>query len=146
MTQDTVILLVEDEVSDIAIFQRAYQKSKLSYPLIIATNGKEALSVLRGECSDRLPASKVLVVLDINLPKVNGFDFLHEIRTNESLKKHCVFVHSSSDNEADIARAFELGISGYLVKKTDFEETLNTMKFLDAYIQENQLPEWQLTA
>ena len=83
------ILLVEDDVVDVMNVRRAFEKNKIANPLFVATNGLEALDVLRGKAQE-FPKERRLVLLDLNMPKMNGIEFLKELRADEALKSTSV--------------------------------------------------------
>lgn len=117
------ILLIEDEESDVKLIRRALTKGGLLNTIRVVRDGQEALDyfLLRGAYSDRtrnpLPT---LVLLDLKLPKVSGFDVLKEIKTTERLKRIPVVVLTSSNDSQDIDRAYDLGANSYLVKPVQF--------------------------
>lgn len=132
------ILLVEDDEVDIMNIQRAFQKNKMSNPLHIARNGLEALEMLsEGRIS---PLPKV-ILLDLNMPKMGGIDFLKEIRKNEELKSLSVFVMTTSNAESDIVSAYNLNVAGYILKPLAFENFVNTVSILGHYWELCVLPE-----
>ena len=116
MDSDTLhILLVEDDEVDVEAFQRAKSRSELTINLRVAYDGIQALEILRGKSGDPMPLASV-VVLDLNLPRMNGLEFLAELREDEKLKKQAVFVLSTSSAEREIEAAQELGVAGFMVK------------------------------
>ena len=126
------ILLVEDDAVDVMTVQRAFKKSKVSNPLHIAGNGLEALNLLR---SDQLSTqdSRCLILLDLNMPKMNGLEFLKELRQDPALHKIPVIVLTTSDQEKDRVEAYNLHVAGYIVKPVTFAKFVEVITVLNHY-------------
>ncbi|HYF70147.1 MAG TPA: response regulator [Ohtaekwangia sp.] len=108
------ILLIEDDNLDVIDMQRSLDKMSIFHRTQVARNGEEALEILaKGIPSSYLPD---IVLLDINMPKMNGFEFLHAIRKNDLYKDLKVFIITTSDERVDREAAKKLGVSGYIVK------------------------------
>jgi CheY-like chemotaxis protein len=107
------ILLVEDDKLDVMDVQRALDKMQILHKTSVARNGEEALELLNGQYKDEKPD---VVLLDVNMPKMNGIEFLTEIRKRTDLKDLKVFIVSTSDERIDREATGRLGISGYIVK------------------------------
>ena len=131
------ILLVEDDEVDIMNIQRAFSKNKMSNPIFIAKNGLEALNMLTNKEINPLPK---IVLLDINMPKMGGIEFLTEIRKNPDLKSLSVFVMTTSNEESDIIAAYNLNVAGYILKPLAFESFVNAVALLGHYWQLCVLP------
>jgi len=125
------ILLVEDDEVDIMNLKRAFKKSGISNPLHVARNGVEALDILRGP-NVVTPAPRI-VLLDINMPKMNGIELLTEIRKDEELQSLLVFVLTTSNQDRDKFSAYQQNVAGYIVKPIDFQEFLKAVSTLTAY-------------
>jgi CheY-like chemotaxis protein len=110
------ILLVEDDQLDVINFQRALGKINLTHNLYHAKNGEEALEILKGTGKQKIDRLPDLVLLDINMPKMNGFEFLNIIRQEKELKDLKVFVITTSAENEDKVQAQKYGIAGYVVK------------------------------
>src|SRR5437016_5277402 len=127
MSRNTTILVADDDQNDVFFLRRAFQKSGLEHSVVHVADGQEAIDYLRGEAdySDRsrfpLPS---LLLLDLKMPKVDGFDVLAWLRNRAELKALPVVVLSSSSREDDIQRARSLGADDYRVKPADFEQLL----------------------
>lgn len=137
---DVTFLLVEDDEIDIEIIQRAFKKLRIANPLIVAQNGIVALDILRGQGGHEKLGQPYIILLDINMPRMSGLEFLDTIRADEALKRSIVFMLTSSDDEKDILRAYENNIAGYVVKSnadTTFEDALS---MLDSYWRIVELP------
>lgn len=130
------ILLVEDDEVDIMNVKRAFKKNNISNNLHIARNGLEALAMLRGNSSEGIeklnPMPKV-VLLDLNMPKMGGLEFLQEIRNDAELKKLSVFVMTTSDEESDKITAYNLNVAGYILKPLSFERFVQAVSILNHY-------------
>jgi CheY-like chemotaxis protein len=124
------ILLVEDDEVDVMNIRRAFKKGNITNPLFVAGNGLEALEVLRG---GEIPRSRRLVLLDLNMPKMNGIEFLRELRADPELSPTPVVVLTTSDAERDKVEAYNLHVAGYLLKPVTFANFCETMASLNKY-------------
>ena len=116
------ILLVEDDDVDILNVQRAFKKMNYPNPLYVAHNGVEALDMLRGTNGvSKLSPTPRIVLLDINMPMMNGLEFLKEIRQDKELQSLSAFVLTTSSDHHDLAEAYSSHVAGYLVKPLNFE-------------------------
>lgn len=104
-------LLIEDDPVDVQLFQRSMKKHNLTAIVERAADGKEGLELLR-----RNVAGPLIVFLDLNMPGVNGHDFLEDLRADEELRRTIVFVLTSSDHDRDIAKAYDKNVAGYFNK------------------------------
>ncbi|MGB3570551.1 MAG: response regulator [Phormidesmis sp.] len=129
----TNILLVEDDTVDIMNVQRSFKKANISNPLYIAQNGIEALAMLRGEASVTVPTSRRLVLLDLNMPKMGGIEFLGELRADSKLRSTPVIVLTTSDQERDRIEAYNLNVAGYILKPVTFVNFAEVMTTLNRY-------------
>lgn len=119
------ILLVEDDQLDVIDIRRSLDKMKIFYQLHVAKNGEEALALLDNESGLRPDVA----LIDINMPKMNGFEFLSIIRSNEKWKDLKSFIITTSDEKVDRETAKQLGVSGYIIKPLK----LNNATSLDAF-------------
>jgi CheY-like chemotaxis protein len=137
------IMLVEDSDDDAEFFQFALKQTGFMGQVRIANNGAEALASIFGvgKAADGLPVMRPrLVVLDLKLPKVNGMEVLHRLRTNSHTKNIPVVVLSSSQDKRDLTAAYQLGANSYLVKPMDFDEFTGLVQTLTRYwLEYNQL-------
>ncbi len=126
------ILLVDDDELDVISVQRTLKKWDADYNLHIAYNGKEALDLLNDPLKPLMPD---VVLLDMNMPKMNGLEFLHAIRSAEKFRHLRVFIMTTSGESSERTHAEELGISGYIIKPLNY--TSNTKRFdsMDAFMQ-----------
>lgn len=128
------ILLVEDDEVDVMNVQRAFVKNKIANPLTIARNGVDALALLRGgNGTEKLNPTPKIVLLDLNMPKMGGLEFLQEIRNDPELKGLSVFVMTTSDEETDKVTAYNLNVAGYILKPLSFERFVHSIAILDNY-------------
>jgi len=127
---DAVILLVEDDRVDIMTVQRALKKIDISNPLYVARTGIEALGMLRGDGYPRIEPTPSLILLDLNLPKMGGIEFLKELRSDPALKDLQVIVLTSSNEPSDRAAACEYEVEDYIVKPHTFDEFSSAMSLI----------------
>jgi CheY-like chemotaxis protein len=130
------ILLVEDDAVDVMNVRRAFAKNKLTNTIHEAKNGLEALEILR---RGTLPA-RHMVLLDLNMPKMNGIEFLRELRADPALKTTSVVVLTTSNEERDRVEAYELNVAGYLLKPVTFASFVDLMAVLNKYWTLVELP------
>ncbi|GAB3817272.1 response regulator [Pontibacter rugosus] len=123
------ILLVEDDEVDIMNVQRAFKKNTITNPLFIARNGEEALEMLR---TDQVPFPHI-IILDINMPKMNGIEFLRELRADEQFKSASVFVMTTSNEDSDKMSAYNFNVAGYILKPLSFEKFITSVATLNSY-------------
>ena len=123
------ILLVEDDALDVMNVRRAFKQNKLTNPIHVAQNGLEALRLLR---NGSLPA-RHLVLLDLNMPKMNGIEFLRELRADPQLQSTSVVVLITSNEDRDRIEAYKLNVAGYLLKPVTFPSFVDLMATLNKY-------------
>jgi CheY-like chemotaxis protein len=124
------ILLVEDDEVDVLNVRRAFQKNHIANPLFVARDGVEALEQLRGGA---VPAERRIVLLDLNMPRMNGIEFLRELRRDPRLAPTPVVVLTTSNDERDKVDAYDLNVAGYLVKPVTFANFCEVMAALNKY-------------
>src|SRR5262245_49313657 len=103
------ILLVEDDQVDVMNVRRAFEKNRIANPLYVAADGLDALQMLR---SNLVPAERRIVLLDLNMPKMNGLEFLRELRADASLQAIPVIVLTTSNDERDKIEAYNFNVAG----------------------------------
>lgn len=136
------ILLIEDDSIDVMNVQRAFQKNNIQYPLQVAFNGVEALDMLRGTNGrQKLSPLPRIVLLDINMPKMNGIEFLREIRNDKTLRSISAFIMTTSNDETDKMEAYNLNVAGYILKTLSFEKFVSTIGVLHQYWKICEQPE-----
>jgi len=145
MPEQSVILLVEDRDDDVVLIRRAFEKAGLNNPLQVTRDGSEAIAYLSGEDKFanreefRLPW---LVLLDLKMPRVSGFEVLRWIRAQSSLSRMIVLVLTSSEYIKDVDQAYKLGANSFLVKPLDFENAVQMGELIRRYwIGFNRFPE-----
>jgi CheY-like chemotaxis protein len=131
------VLLVEDDVVDVMNVRRAFQKAKIDDPLELAGDGVEALEILRRSAA-RL--KRRLVLLDLNLPRMNGIEFLRELRADPALRQLPVVVLTTSADEQDKVDAFALNVAGYLVKPITIANFVELMSAVSRYWALGEMP------
>ena len=131
------IVLVEDDEVDVMNVRRAFKKGNISNPLFVAGNGLEALELLRG---DTVPRSRRLVLLDLNMPRMNGIEFLRALRADPELSPTPVVVLTTSDAERDRVEAYNLHVAGYLLKPVTFGNFCEAMVAMNKYWALVELP------
>jgi CheY-like chemotaxis protein len=140
MSKHLHILLVDDDDIDVMNVQRAFRKNNIVNPLYVAHNGVEALELLRAEGPDAMPKERRLILLDLNMPRMNGLEFLRELRNDPELRAATVIVLTTSDDERDKVEAFNLNVAGYIVKPVTFVAFVEAMAALNKYWSINELP------
>lgn len=123
------ILLVDDDEVDVLTVKRAFLRNRLTNPIHVAHNGLEALEKLR----DGSLGPRRLVLLDINMPKMNGIEFLRALRADPALQTTAVVVLTTSNEERDKIDAFKLNVAGYLLKPVTFGNFIDLMATLNKY-------------
>ncbi len=130
------ILLVEDSPNDAELTVRALRKSGIANQITVARDGAEALDCLfcRGGHESRDPANRpALILLDLKLPKVDGFEVLRVIKLDEQLKTIPIVVLTSSKETRDLEECYRLGVNSYVVKPVEFDQFSETVKQLGLY-------------
>ncbi len=135
------ILLVEDDEVDVMNVQRAFKKNNITNPLYLASNGLEALSILRGsERQTTIPQGRRLILLDLNMPKMNGIEFLKELRLDENLKSIPVIVLTTSNEDKDKVEAYKFNVAGYILKPVTFSSFVETVATMNKYWTLSEMP------
>ena len=129
------ILLVEDNPHDLELTLIALSKSQLANEVVVARDGAEALDYLhrRGEYAQRAAGNPAVVLLDLKLPKVDGLEVLRDIRSAQALRSLPVVMLTSSKEEQDLVRSYELGVNAYVVKPVDFTEFVRAIADLGIF-------------
>jgi len=136
------ILLIEDDEVDRMAVRRAFKDLGVAPVIVEATDGEEALQILEGKSDKPRPSSPFLILLDINMPKMNGHEFLAQLRAKEDplVRDAVVFVLSTSDAQVDIEQAYARNVAGYLVK-SDYRDGLRpVVKMIDTFGSVVRLP------
>ena len=129
------ILLVEDNPHDLELTLIALSKSQLANEVVVVRDGAEALDYLnrRGEFADRPVGSPAVILLDLKLPKVDGLEVLEEVRDSAELRSIPVVMLTSSREEPDLKRAYELGVNAYVVKPVAFHDFVTAIADLGVF-------------
>ncbi|SDW33887.1 response regulator [Flavobacterium degerlachei] len=125
------ILLVEDDEVDVMNVKRAFAKNNIQNPLFVAGNGVEALEMLNNSI---VPLPRI-IILDINMPKMNGIEFLRLMREDDKFKNISVFVMTTSNEDSDKIDAYNLNVAGYILKPLSFEKFLSSVATLKNFWQ-----------
>ncbi len=136
MQNSKPILLVEDDDVDVMTVNRALRDLKVTNQLVTIGDGEEAIEYLRDESS----AKPCIVLLDLNMPKMDGAEFLKIVKTDNTLKKIPVVILTTSNSDRDVIESFELGAAGYMVKSVDYEKFVETIRAIDQYWTLSKLP------
>jgi CheY-like chemotaxis protein len=138
--QTTRLLHVEDDEICVLMLNRMFKKAKLANPISVAHDGIEALELLRGTNGHpRLP-HPLLILLDLNMPRMDGIEFLQELRKDEELKTSIVFVMTTSDAGEDKVKAYGLGVAGYILKSNPANAFLEAATLLGTYFRVVEFP------
>lgn len=134
------LLHVEDDDLCLMGLDRAFKAAKIANPIFCAYDGIEALEMLRGTNGrDRL-ARPFIVLLDLNMPRMDGIEFLKEVRKDEDLKKSVVFIMTTSNADEDKVAAYNLGVAGYILKSNPANAFLEATALLGTYWRVVELP------
>mgnify|MGYP000436346500 CR=1 FL=1 len=140
-TGEITLLVVEDDDIDAEGIKRAFGKLKLTNPLIRAKDGVEALEYLRGTNGKEKLNKPYFVLLDLNMPRMSGLEFLEEIRNDSDLKDSVVLVLTTSSADKDQAAAYDKHVAGYIVKSDIQSSFLDVVEMLNCYWSLVSLPE-----
>lgn len=134
MEKNLNILLIEDDMIEIMKFNRTISSLKLKHNIVEANNGEEALQIL--EKKDELPD---IVLLDLNMPKINGIEFLKILKGDDVLKYIPAIILTTSSNQKDLLECYKIGIAGYVLKPLKYEDYVSKIEKLLAYWSINEL-------
>jgi CheY-like chemotaxis protein len=128
------ILLIEDDDVDVMNVQRAFKKGNITSPLFVARHGQQALEMLRDKTSTEcIPNGQRLILLDMNMPKMSGIEFLQELRADVELRTIPVVMLTTSNEDKDRFNAYNLNVAGYLLKPVEFPKFVDMMTTLNKY-------------
>jgi CheY-like chemotaxis protein len=134
------ILLVEDDQVDVIKVQRAFKKNHILNPMFVAENGLEALNMLTGSNgAEKIPIPRI-ILLDLNMPKMGGIEFLKRIRSDDRFKSISVFVMTTSNEDKDKTEAYNLNIAGYILKPLSLNSFIQAVSVLNNYWQLCEFP------
>jgi len=140
MNEKLTLLVIEDDDVAAEGIERSLKKHGITCPILFAENGLRGLELLRELGVGRSPHLPVIALLDLNMPRMNGFEFLQEVRADPALTSLVVFVLTTSDVEMDRARAYQEHIAGYMVKSAVGPQFSRLARLLDEYAQAVVLP------
>ena len=127
------VLLIDDDTVDVVAIRRSFWQLKIANPLVVARNGLEALDMLRGLNGYQKLQAPYLVLLDLAMPRMDGLEFLDELRSDPVLRRTLVFVMTTSMADEDRERAYEKNIAGYVMKPTSGEGFATAISALESY-------------
>jgi CheY-like chemotaxis protein len=130
------ILLVEDDDVDVMTIKRAFKDLSVENQLVNTNNGEQALEYLKTN-GNKEPC---VILLDLNMPKMNGIEFLTIVKADMTLKKVPVVVLTTSNQQQDITECFKLGVAGYMVKSVDYDKFVETIRAVNLYWTISELP------
>lgn len=136
MKNNRPILLVEDDQVDVMTVRRALDELHVTNRLDVTRDGEAALTFLRDE-RNRMPC---VILLDLNMPRMNGIEFLEVAKNDPELKRIPVVVLTTSREEQDRLDSFNLGVAGYMVKPVDYDQFVETIRMIDLYWTLSELP------
>ncbi|MCF7974042.1 MAG: response regulator [Phycisphaerae bacterium] len=131
------VLLVEDDSIDAMTVRRAFKDLNLTNKLIHRVNGEEALEYLRSPDAE-IPC---VILLDLNMPRMNGTEFLKVIKQDDCLRTTPVIVLTTSNEECDVVESFRLCVAGYIVKPVDYKKFVEAIRTIDLYWTLSELPD-----
>jgi len=138
--RSVTILVVEDDEVDFMAIRRGFQQHKVANEIVAARDGIEALQILRGEGGREPLPRPYIILLDLNMPRMNGFEFLQVLRTDPALQRAIVFVLTTSKSDEDRARAYAANVAGFIVKADAGRGFLTAVEMLDHYWRVVELP------
>ena len=136
MNSEQPLLLIEDDEIDVLTFKRSLKEIHLLNQLYVAGDGEEALSILRTPSHGR----PCLILLDLNMPRMMGLEFLRIVKHDDHLKRIPVIILTTSKDERDKVESFKLGAAGYMVKPVDYHQFVEVIRVIDVYWTLSELP------
>lgn len=139
--REVTVLVIEDNEVDVEAIRRAFRKHKIANPLRFAGDGVAGLEALRADpdAENGVPRPCV-VLLDLNMPRMSGIEFLKELRADPDLRRTVVFVLTTSSSEEDMIQSYELNVAGYALKGEVGKEFQRLVSMLDSYWRVVELP------
>jgi CheY-like chemotaxis protein len=134
------ILLVEDDDGDAKAIQRAFTKAKIANTIVRAVDGIEALDILRGTNGKTKPPTPSILLVDLNMPRMNGIQLVKALREDEALRHTIVFILTTSKHDQDKIAAYALNVAGYVFKQRAGEDFLNLVDLVDHYWRIVEMP------
>lgn len=134
ITKTLKVLLIEDDAIEVMKLNRTISSLEFKYEIVEANNGEEAIKIL--EQKDSLPN---IILLDLNMPKINGIEFLSLLKADETLKHIPTVILTTSNNQKDLLECYKIGIAGYVLKPLKYEEYVSKIEKLLSYWSINEL-------
>jgi CheY-like chemotaxis protein len=134
------VLLVEDDLVDIMTIQRGFASLKIANPIITAKDGIEALDILKGRNGKERLSKPYIIFLDLNMPRMNGVEFLKVLREDPELKASVVFVLTTSGLDEDRVKAYDANVAGYIIKSEAGKNFMDAIQLIDHYWRIIELP------
>lgn len=134
------ILLVEDDDGDAKALQRAFQKAKIANKILRAVDGMDALDILKGRNGKEKMSSPHILLVDLNMPRMNGIQLVQALREDDELHKSIVFILTTSKRDEDKVAAYDFNVAGYIVKETAGQDFLNLVSLVDCYWRIVEMP------
>lgn len=139
-SREVTIVLVDDDDGDAKMVRRAFTKAGIVNPLVRAVDGMEALEMLRGEQGRERLRPPYILLVDINMPRMNGLAFVKALREDATLKSAIAFIMTTSKHDADKCAAYELNVAGYIVKENAGAGFLDFVQLIGGYVRIVELP------
>lgn len=143
MREKMAILLAEDDPVDVMSVKRAFKKNNVTNPLFVVADGEEALEFLRneGRYADKQSFIRPsLILLDLNMPRMGGLELLEILKSDKDWRKIPVVILTTSNEESDIRKSFEIGVAGYIMKPVTFDNFSKAISIFDLYWTLSELP------
>jgi CheY-like chemotaxis protein len=137
ITSDETILLVEDDIVDAMTVKRALKDLNVTNKLVIKGNGEEALQYLNNQENEK----PCIIILDLNMPKMNGIEFLRALKHDEALRRIPAVVLTTSKGEQDRFQTFDLSVAGYMIKPVEYPQFVDVVRKINLYWTLSELPE-----
>ncbi|WP_315721577.1 MULTISPECIES: response regulator [unclassified Bradyrhizobium] len=138
--RDVTILLVDDDEGDARSVQRAFKSARIINPLLRANDGVDALDILRGTNGKTKLNSPYILLVDINMPRMTGIEFVREIRLDDGLKRSIVFMLTTSSRDEDKFASYNLNVAGYILKERVGENFHKLVELMQGYWRIVELP------
>jgi len=139
--KEVTVLLVDDDEIDVDSMKRAFIKARIANPIVVASDGLQAVQMLRGTDGETKVSRPFLIMLDLNMPRMNGLEFLEEIRNDPEFESSIVFVLTTSDFDRDRWAAYKNNVAGYILKNNVGSGFTHLISLLDHYWKIIEFPE-----
>jgi CheY-like chemotaxis protein len=134
------IFLIDDDDMDAKAVERAFRRGKIGSSVVRAVDGIDALEMLKGANGRSRPPSPRILLVDLNMPRMNGIELIRALRKDEELRQSLVFILTTSKRDEDKMAAYDLNVAGYITKATAAEEFRNLVALMDSYGRIVELP------